>query len=384
VRRDARSSFLTPVPHARTAVMSRSSAVGAARRLRAALDATVWCAAQRGSVTGAASRSWTSPISKDEVWRPEPWAATVRSRGFHATGWAATCTHRSQRGIPLHDAKTTLFDRSRSRSFTSSASAESGQRPRDSPTRGLFVAPGASIPAEGVLALNALRDNPGARRDQVRLGRGRGSGKGKTSGRGYNGQKSRSGNALRIGFEGGQTPLRLTLPKRGFVNVKRMTFSPLNLSKVQRWIDDGRLDPSKTLTMHHFVRSGLIDKRVGNGVKLLAKLDEVEGVANAARPSAEARRLAADPETKRRTASRPFASKIDVQVSRVSKRAREIIEGLGGRVTRVHYNRLGLRALLKPHKFPDGVPKPARVPVYLKNKVDREGTLPAPEEEAFQ
>ena len=49
----------------------------------------------------------------------------------------------------------------------------------------------------------------------------------------------------------------------------------------------------------------------------------------------------------------------------------------------MHYNRLGLRALLKPHKFPEGPPKPARTPVYLKKKVDREGTLPAPEREAF-
>ena len=59
------------------------------------------------------------------------------------------------------------------------------------------------------------------------------------------------------------------------------------------------------------------------------------------------------------------------------------IEANGGRVTKVHYNRLGLRALLKPHKFPKGPPKPARTPVYLKKKVDREGALPAPEREAF-
>ena len=123
------------------------------------------------------------------------------------------------------------------------------------------------------------------------MGRGRGSGKGKTAGRGYNGQKSRSGNALRIGFEGGQTPLRLTLPRRGFVNPKRMTFAPLNLERLQRWIDDGRLDAGKTLTMKHFVDAGLIDKRCGNGVKLLAKLERFVTVDD---PTTGERKLATD------------------------------------------------------------------------------------------
>ena len=78
-----------------------------------------------------------------------------------------------------------------------------------------------------------------------------------------------------------------------------------------------------------------------------------------------------------------FTARVDVEVSRVSRAARAAIEANGGRVTKVHYNRLGLRALLKPHKFPKGPPKPARTPVYLKKKVDREGALPAPEREAF-
>jgi large subunit ribosomal protein L15 len=62
----------------------------------------------------------------------------------------------------------------------------------------------------------------------------------------------------------------------------------------------------------------------------------------------------------------------------VSAQAKEMIEAAGGSVVRVHYNRLGIRALLKPNKFPHGLPKPARTPVFLKDKVDREGTLPAP------
>ena len=193
-----------------------------------------------------------------------------------------------------------------------------------------------------MLALNNLRDNPGARIDKVRLGRGRGSGKGKTAGRGHNGQKSRAGNSLRLGFEGGQTQLRLTLPKRGFVNPKRMTFTPLNLWKLQRWIDDGRLDASKTLTMKDFVDARLVDRKIKHGVKLLGKLEAVTDEETGA--------FLVDPETGRR-AYKPFTAKVDVEVSRVSASAREAIEANGGSVVRVHYNRLGLRALLKPHKF---------------------------------
>ena len=70
--------------------------------------------------------------------------------------------------------------------------------------------------------------------------------------------------------------------------------------------------------------------------------------------------------------------KINLEVSRVSAKARELIEAAGGRVTRVHYNRLGLRALLSPHKFPRGLPKPASAPPKLRAYIDREGTLPAP------
>lgn len=131
-----------------------------------------------------------------------------------------------------------------------------GNGPRRDGQKGLLVTAGTHVPPEGVLALNNLRDSPGAKWDKVRLGRGRGSGKGKTSGRGHNGQKSRAGSKLRLGFEGGQTPLRLTLPKRGFHNPKRLFFQALNLSRLQDWINAGRLDPKKTLTMKDFVVGG--------------------------------------------------------------------------------------------------------------------------------
>ena len=68
------------------------------------------------------------------------------------------------------------------------------------------------------MKLNELRDNEGARKGRMRVGRGIGSGKGKTAGRGQKGQKSRSGVSIK-GFEGGQMPLHMRLPKRGFNNI---------------------------------------------------------------------------------------------------------------------------------------------------------------------
>ena len=232
---------------------------------------------------------------------------------------------------------------------------------------GTHVEPGTPIPPEGVMALNNLRDNPHAKYDKVRVGRGNGSGKGKTAGRGHGGQNSRSGGGAPLGFEGGQTPLARTLPKRGFVNKHRMVFTPVNLGRLQDFIDAGRLDPSKTLTMKDFVDARLIDPRVKNGVKLLAKLERARD---------EFGNFAFDEEGNALYV--PFRHTVNVEVSRVSREAKEIIESLGGGVTRVHYNKLGFRALLKPHKFPDGLPRPARPPIGLRRQVDRAGTLPAP------
>ncbi len=92
------------------------------------------------------------------------------------------------------------------------------------------------------MKLNDLRDNPGARYKAKRLGRGIGSGKGKTSGKGVKGQKAREGVSLN-GFEGGQLPLYRRLPKRGFTNLFRVEYAPVNIGAVQRAIDEGRLAP---------------------------------------------------------------------------------------------------------------------------------------------
>jgi large subunit ribosomal protein L15 len=121
------------------------------------------------------------------------------------------------------------------------------------------------------MKLNQLSDNPGARKAKVRLGRGPGSGKGKTAGRGHKGQGARSGVALN-GFEGGQMPLYRRLPKRGFNNIFKKRYAVVNLGRVQKAIDDGRLDAKKPIDAEALSAAGLIGK-VGDGVRLLAKGD---------------------------------------------------------------------------------------------------------------
>jgi large subunit ribosomal protein L15 len=119
------------------------------------------------------------------------------------------------------------------------------------------------------MRLNELRDRPGATKPKKRLGRGPGSGLGKTSGRGMNGQKSRSGVAIK-GFEGGQMPLHRRLPKRGFNNIFAKDFNEVNVSRVQSAIDAGKLDAKKPITVDALLAAGII-RRVRDGVRLLGK-----------------------------------------------------------------------------------------------------------------
>ena len=119
------------------------------------------------------------------------------------------------------------------------------------------------------MKLNELAPNPGARKAKKRVGRGIGSGTGKTSARGHKGQRARSGTATRT-FEGGQMPVYRRLPKRGFNNVFRKEFAPLNLDRLQAAIDAGRLDPKKTVDLPALRAAGLINKRK-DGIRLLAR-----------------------------------------------------------------------------------------------------------------
>jgi large subunit ribosomal protein L15 len=120
------------------------------------------------------------------------------------------------------------------------------------------------------MKLNEIRDNPGSRLKSKRLGRGIGSGKGKTSGKGVKGQKAREGVALN-GFEGGQLPIYRRLPKRGFHNVNRKEFAPLNLGSLEAAFEAGKLDAAQPITEAVLRDAGLVRLGKVDGVRLLAK-----------------------------------------------------------------------------------------------------------------
>ena len=119
------------------------------------------------------------------------------------------------------------------------------------------------------MKLNEIKDNEGARKDRMRVGRGIGSGKGKTSGSGQKGQKARSGVAIK-GFEGGQMPLYRRLPKRGFSNPCGSVHAEVNLGRLQQAIDDKKIDIKKTIDTAVLIDAGII-RREKDGVRLLGK-----------------------------------------------------------------------------------------------------------------
>ena len=148
------------------------------------------------------------------------------------------------------------------------------------------------------IKINELRDNPGARKGRVRVGRGIGSGLGKTSGRGQKGQKSRSGVSIK-GFEGGQMPLHMRLPKRGFNNIFAKDYAEVNLGAIQKLIDAGKLDAKKLLD-HDALKAAGLARGGKDGVRLLAKGE--------------------------------FKAKASFKVAGVSKSAREAVEKAGGSI----------------------------------------------------
>lgn len=120
------------------------------------------------------------------------------------------------------------------------------------------------------MKLNELSDNPGARKNRMRVGRGIGSGKGKTAGRGGKGQTARTGVAIK-GFEGGQMPLHRRLPKRGFKNIFRKEYALVNLDRLQAAVEAGRLDPKQAVVNAETLIAAGVVGRVRDGIKLLAK-----------------------------------------------------------------------------------------------------------------
>ena len=152
------------------------------------------------------------------------------------------------------------------------------------------------------MRLNDISDNPGAVKKRVRVGRGPGSGKGKTGGRGIKGQKSRSGVSIKA-FEGGQMPLYQRLPKRGFNsrNSKKL-LDQVNIGSIQKLIDDKKIIENKPIDIAVLHSVGLINKNAVS-VKLLAKGD--------------------------------LKSKIKIEVSSASDKAKKAVQNMGGELNLV-------------------------------------------------
>ena len=117
------------------------------------------------------------------------------------------------------------------------------------------------------MQLNQLKSDN--KKNKKRIGRGIGSGTGKTSGKGHKGQKARSGVAIK-GFEGGQMPIHRRLPKRGFNNIFRTEYVPINLGIIQKLIDENKISASKPLDIETLLKVGLLKKK-NNYIKILAK-----------------------------------------------------------------------------------------------------------------
>ena len=148
------------------------------------------------------------------------------------------------------------------------------------------------------MKLNEIRDNKGARKSRVRVGRGIGSGLGKTAGRGQKGQTSRSGVSI-FGFEGGQMPLHMRIPKRGFNNPFAKDYAEVNLGAIQKLVDAGTLDAEGVID-HAALKAAGVARGGKDGVRILGKGD--------------------------------YSAKLSFKVAGVSKGAKEAIEKAGGSV----------------------------------------------------
>jgi large subunit ribosomal protein L15 len=166
------------------------------------------------------------------------------------------------------------------------------------------------------MKLNQLRDNQGARSRHTRVGRGSSSGLGKTCGRGVKGAKARAGVSIH-GFEGGQMPLYMRLPKRGFHNHFARDFAPINLGRIQTALDKGLLKNEGTITGAQLVEAGLISG-APDGVRLLAK--------------------------------GAFKAKLDLEVAGASRAAIEAVEKAGGSVKTTYTKKVRLNKKGQPGK----------------------------------
>ncbi|MBP7814513.1 50S ribosomal protein L15 [Phenylobacterium sp.] len=147
--------------------------------------------------------------------------------------------------------------------------------------------------------LNELKPREGSTKNRMRVGRGEGSGKGKTGGRGVKGQKARSGVAI-AGFEGGQMPLHMRMPKRGFNNPNALKFAEVNFWRLEQAIAAGKLDAGKPIDAAVLIASGIVRREL-DGVRLLGKGE--------------------------------LTSKLDITVHSASAAAKAAVEKAGGKIT---------------------------------------------------
>lgn len=143
------------------------------------------------------------------------------------------------------------------------------------------------------MKLHELKPAIGSRKERNRVGRGIGSGNGKTSGKGHKGQNARSGGGVRLGFEGGQTPLFQRLPKRGFTNIHRKEYAVVNLETLNRFEDGTEVTPEL------LIETGIV-RNAKSGIKILAKGD--------------------------------IEKKLTVKANKFSSAAKEAIEARGGKI----------------------------------------------------
>jgi large subunit ribosomal protein L15 len=166
------------------------------------------------------------------------------------------------------------------------------------------------------MKLNEIRNNPGAHQHKHKVGRGSSSGLGKTSGRGVKGAKARTGTKV-YGFEGGQMPLHMRMPKRGFNNIFGNDFSEVNLGRIQKAIDDKRLKNDGKITEEVLRKAGLSHKS-RDGVRLLGKGE--------------------------------IKAKIDIEVAGASAGAKAAVEKAGGSVTTTFKKKVYLNKNGEPGK----------------------------------
>ena len=149
------------------------------------------------------------------------------------------------------------------------------------------------------MKLNEIADNPGSKHAKKRVGRGIGSGLGKTAGRGGKGQTARKGGA-KAGFEGGQMPIYMRLPKRGFTPYRAASYAEVNIGRIEDAVKAGKLDVKKPIDADALIAAGVV-RRSKDGVRLLAKGE--------------------------------IKSKVELVVHGASKAAIEAVEKAGGKVT---------------------------------------------------